>query len=184
MSYVLMLSTSAPPRAPPAHWPGIAPANEPPGPMRPDIGLPLAGRLSGAVCLTCERATGPPSVAGSHYPACAIRDQRRPPRCGGTAPGVSTAVLTTGFGYWCSLRPDVLMCAFCFGAAQALAAPEEFRCSACGGTAPDKDRDITVVAKPADWLGVYSSRSRSPASGSPDRAGTLHQGTSATTRGR
>jgi hypothetical protein len=60
-----------------------------------------------------------------------------------------------GFGYWCSLRPDVLMCAFCFGAAQALAAPEKFRCSACGGPAPDKDRDITVAAKPADWLGVY-----------------------------
>lgn len=80
---------------------------------------------------------------------------------------MSTAVLTTGFGYWCSLRPDVLMCAFCFGAAQALAAPEEFRCSSCGGTAPDKDRDITVVAKPADWLGVYSSRSRVTGFGKP-----------------
>ena len=56
---------------------------------------------------------------------------------------------------WCEHgRPDDGF-AFCFGAAQALAAPEEFRCSACGGPAPDKDRDLTVVAKPADWLGVY-----------------------------
>jgi hypothetical protein len=50
-----------------------------------------------------------------------------------------------GFGYWCSLRPDVVMCAFCFGAAQAMAAAEDFRCSVCGGPAPDKDRDVTVV---------------------------------------
>jgi hypothetical protein len=60
-----------------------------------------------------------------------------------------------GFGYWCSLRPDVIMCAFCFGAAQAMATAEDFRCSACGGPAPDKDRDATVVAKPVSWLGVY-----------------------------
>ncbi len=60
-----------------------------------------------------------------------------------------------GFGYWCSLRPDVVMCAFCFGAAQAMAAAEDFRCSVCSGPAPDKDRDVTVVAKAADWLGVY-----------------------------
>jgi hypothetical protein len=60
-----------------------------------------------------------------------------------------------GFGYWCSLRPDVIMCAFCFGAAQAMAAAEEFRCSACGGPAPDKDRDVSVAARLEDWLGVY-----------------------------
>lgn len=43
-----------------------------------------------------------------------------------------------GFGFWCSLRPDVVMCAFCFGAAQAMAAAEDFRCSVCQGPAPDK----------------------------------------------
>ena len=48
-----------------------------------------------------------------------------------------------GFGYWCSLRPDVVMCAFCFGAAQAMAAAEDFRCSVCGGPAPDKNHDAT-----------------------------------------
>ena len=60
-----------------------------------------------------------------------------------------------GFGHWCSLRPDVVMCAFCFGAAQAMAAAEDFRCSACGGPAPDKDHDVTMAAKLAEWLGVY-----------------------------
>jgi hypothetical protein len=68
-----------------------------------------------------------------------------------------------GFGYWCSLRPEVLMCAFCFGAAQALAAPEEFPCSACGAPAPDKDRDVTVVAKPADGWASTSSCVRNAA---------------------
>jgi hypothetical protein len=46
-----------------------------------------------------------------------------------------------GFGYWCSLRPDVVMCAFCFGAAQTMAAAG--------------DRDVTVAARSASWLGVY-----------------------------
>lgn len=36
-----------------------------------------------------------------------------------------------------------------------MAAAEDFRCSVCGGPAPDKDRDVTVVARPEDWLGVY-----------------------------
>jgi hypothetical protein len=60
-----------------------------------------------------------------------------------------------GFGYWCSLRPDVVMCAFCFGAVQAMAATEDYRCSVCGGPAPDRDHDATVTAKPVPWLGVY-----------------------------
>lgn len=60
-----------------------------------------------------------------------------------------------GFGYWCSLLPDVVMCAFCFGATQAMVAAEDFRCSVRSGPAPDKDRDVSVVAKAADWLGVY-----------------------------
>ena len=60
-----------------------------------------------------------------------------------------------GFGYWSSLRPDVIMCGFCFGAAQAMAAAEDFRCSGCGGPAPDKDRDVSVAARLEDWLGVY-----------------------------
>jgi len=60
-----------------------------------------------------------------------------------------------GFGYWCSLRPDVVMCTFCFGAAQAMAAAEDFRCSLCGGPAPDLDHDATIMAKPEPWLGVY-----------------------------
>jgi hypothetical protein len=60
-----------------------------------------------------------------------------------------------GFGFWCSLRPDVVMCAFCFGAAQAMAAAEDFRCSVCGGPAPDKNHDASIMAKPESWLGVY-----------------------------
>jgi hypothetical protein len=63
--------------------------------------------------------------------------------------------LENGSGYWCSLRPDVVMCAFCFGAAQAMAAPEDYRCSVCGGPAPDEDHDASVMAKPVPWLGVY-----------------------------
>jgi len=47
------------------------------------------------------------------------------------------------------------MCAFCFGAAQAMAAAEDFRCSVCEGPAPDKDRGASIMAKPEPWLGVY-----------------------------
>ena len=70
-----------------------------------------------------------------------------------------------GFGYWCSLRPDVIMCAFCFGAAQAMAAAGDFRCSACGGPAPDKDRDVSVAARLEDWLGVYFPSPTGPRAG-------------------
>ncbi len=43
---------------------------------------------------------------------------------------------------------------FLLGAAEAMATAEDFRCSMCGGPAPDKDRDGTMTAKPG-WLGVY-----------------------------
>src|SRR5271169_7133717 len=56
-----------------------------------------------------------------------------------------------GFGYWCSLRPDVIMCAFCFGAAQAMAAAEDFRCSACGG--PHRTRTVTSAWPPGSRTG-------------------------------
>jgi hypothetical protein len=51
-----------------------------------------------------------------------------------------------GFGYWCSLRSDVVMCAFCFGAAQAMAGAEDFRCSVCG------DRRRIGTMTPPLWL--------------------------------
>ena len=62
--------------------------------------------------------------------------------------------LEDGFGFWCSLRPDVVICAFCFGAAQAVAAAEDSVAACAGGPAPDKDHDATIAAKPEPWLGV------------------------------
>ena len=53
-----------------------------------------------------------------------------------------------GFGFWCSLRPDVVMCAFCFGTAQPMAAAGDPRYSVFGGPAPDKDHDASIMAKP------------------------------------
>jgi hypothetical protein len=54
--------------------------------------------------------------------------------------------LEDGFGFWCSLRPDVVMCAFCFGAAQAVAAAED-SVAACAG-----DRRRTKIMTPPSRL--------------------------------
>ena len=53
-----------------------------------------------------------------------------------------------GFYFWISVRPEALLCSFCYGAAQVLA--EEAACAACGRPAGDPDHDATVVAKVAD----------------------------------
>jgi hypothetical protein len=55
------------------------------------------------------------------------------------------------------ITPGVIMCASCFGAAEAMATAEDFRRSMCGGPAPDKDRDVTMTAKPVGWLAYTSS---------------------------
>jgi hypothetical protein len=58
-----------------------------------------------------------------------------------------------GFYLWISVRPDSLLCGFCYQAAQVLAG--DITCAACGRPAGDPDTDATVVAKVADWLGVH-----------------------------
>jgi hypothetical protein len=47
------------------------------------------------------------------------------------------------------------MCAFFFGAAQGWRRQKISVACVCGGPAPDKDRDASVMAKPVPWLGVY-----------------------------
>jgi protein-disulfide isomerase-like protein with CxxC motif len=48
----------------------------------------------------------------------------------------------------------VIMCAFCFGAAEAIATAEDVHVrSMRGGPAPDKDRDVTMTAKPVGLAG-------------------------------
>jgi hypothetical protein len=54
---------------------------------------------------------------------------------------------------WIATRPGMLLCNFCYQAAQVLA--EDIICTACGHTAGDPDTDAIVVAKAADWLGVH-----------------------------
>ena len=55
--------------------------------------------------------------------------------------------------FWVALRPDSLLCGFCWEAAQVLAG--DAACSACGCPAGDPRRDCVVVAKPVTGLGVH-----------------------------
>jgi hypothetical protein len=57
------------------------------------------------------------------------------------------------FFLWLSVRPDSLLCGFCYQAAQVLAG--DIACAACGRPAGNPGTDATLVAKVADWLGVH-----------------------------
>ena len=57
------------------------------------------------------------------------------------------------FVFWTATRPTMLVCDFCFQAAQVLA--EDIRCTACGQPAGDPTQDAVVVARVAPWLGAH-----------------------------
>lgn len=92
----------------------------------PDIG-PRAQRVIGDVMATLESR-----------PFC---EHGRPPR--------------SELSVWSSLRPDVLLCEFCWGAAQAMAADSDIRCSACGASAADEQTSAQILGHPHKWLGVH-----------------------------
>jgi hypothetical protein len=58
-----------------------------------------------------------------------------------------------GFAFWIATRPDMLLCDFCYEAAQVLA--ENIRCASCGRAAGDRGKDAIVMARVAAWLGVH-----------------------------
>ena len=91
---------------------------------------------------------------------------RRPvPAIGPRAQGVVNALLARvselqfceheqdGFSMWIATRPDMLLCKFCYQAAQVLG--EDIICAACGHPVGDPDTDAIVVVKLADWLGAH-----------------------------
>jgi len=55
--------------------------------------------------------------------------------------------------FWVALRPDDLLCWFCWEAAQVLAG--DAACSACARPAGDARRDFVIVAKPVTGLAVH-----------------------------
>jgi hypothetical protein len=55
--------------------------------------------------------------------------------------------------FWVALRPDGLLCGFCWEAAQLLAG--DAACSSCARPAGDPRRDCVVVAKPVTGLAVH-----------------------------
>lgn len=57
-----------------------------------------------------------------------------------------------GFYLSISVRPDSLLCGFCYQAAQVLTG--DIASAACGRPAGNPDPDATLVARVADWLGV------------------------------
>jgi hypothetical protein len=57
------------------------------------------------------------------------------------------------FAFWIATRPGMLLCEFCYEAAQVLA--EDIRCAGCGQAAGDPGKDAMVVGKAAAWLGVH-----------------------------
>jgi hypothetical protein len=58
-----------------------------------------------------------------------------------------------GFSMWIATRPGMLLCSFCYQAAQVLA--ENILCAACAQSAGDPDTDAMVVVKVADWFGAH-----------------------------
>jgi hypothetical protein len=57
------------------------------------------------------------------------------------------------FAFWIATRPAMLLCDFCYQAAQVLA--EDIQCEACGQPAGDPGKDVIVVGKAAIWLGAH-----------------------------
>jgi hypothetical protein len=57
------------------------------------------------------------------------------------------------FAFWISARPGMLLCEFCYQAAQILAG--DIRCAACRRPAGDPGKDVVVVARVAAWLGAH-----------------------------
>jgi hypothetical protein len=57
------------------------------------------------------------------------------------------------FAFWIAARPSMLLCDFCYQAAQVLAS--DIRCAACGQPAGDPSMDAVVVARVAPWLGAH-----------------------------
>jgi len=57
------------------------------------------------------------------------------------------------FAFWIAARPGMLLCDFCYQAAQVLAS--DIRCAACGQPAGDPGMDAVVVARVAPWLGAH-----------------------------
>lgn len=60
------------------------------------------------------------------------------------------------FAFWIAARPGMLLCDFCYQAAQVLAT--DVRCAACGQPAGDPGTDALVVARVGPWIGVHFSR--------------------------
>lgn len=107
----------------------------------PDIG-PRAQHVIDGVMLTLE-----------DRPFC---EHGRPPR--------------SELSIWSSLRPDVLLCEFCWGASQAMAAESDIRCSACGAPAVDKRTSAQIVGRPHKWLAVHFFLCRNCADADSHRA--------------
>jgi hypothetical protein len=59
------------------------------------------------------------------------------------------------FVFWIAARPGMLLCDFCYQAAQVLAT--DIRCAACGQPAGDPGTDAVVVARVALSLGAHFS---------------------------
>jgi hypothetical protein len=57
------------------------------------------------------------------------------------------------FTFWIAARPGMLLCDFCYQAAQVLAG--DIRCTACGQPAGDPGKDAVVMARVADRLGAH-----------------------------
>lgn len=57
------------------------------------------------------------------------------------------------FAFWIAARPGMLLCGFCYQAAQVLAS--DIRCAACGQQAGDPGMDAVVVARVAPRLGAH-----------------------------
>jgi hypothetical protein len=57
------------------------------------------------------------------------------------------------FSMWIATRPGMLLCKFCYQAAQVLA--DSIVCAACGQPAGNPDTDAIVVAKVTDWFGAH-----------------------------
>jgi hypothetical protein len=59
------------------------------------------------------------------------------------------------FAFWIAAHPGMLLCDFCYQAAQVLAT--DIGCAACGQPAGNPGRDAVVVARVAPWLGAHFS---------------------------
>jgi hypothetical protein len=58
-----------------------------------------------------------------------------------------------GFAMRVAIRPGMLLCKFCYQAAQVLA--EDIMCAGCGQPAGNPDTDAMVLVKVTDWFGAH-----------------------------